>query len=160
MGLLPSEWSHWPALWRSALYFHQSSNLKRRSEMIQVSLCLMSLCRQNPSRQAQCSVIFTFDHDHVDIYGTDVGLWQSFALLQQAWHFLRLHWGIRLRAKWHHLPHCHPCSRVETVHFNSSCQDVMGKFDFSAYTGSHHNSRHHFDECIFETRCSQVPSIL
>lgn len=75
---------------------------------------IMYLCRrQYPLWLAQWFVIFTFDHDHVNIYGTDVGLWQTFALLQQARHFLRLHRGVRLRTKWHHLPHCHPCSRAE-----------------------------------------------
>lgn len=41
----------------------------------------------------------TFNHNHVDVYGTDMRLRQSFALLQQTWHFLRLHRCIWLRPK-------------------------------------------------------------
>lgn len=51
----------------------------------------------------------TFNHDHVDIYGTDVWLWQTFALLQQTGHFLWLHRGVWLCSKRHHFPHSHSC---------------------------------------------------
>lgn len=55
----------------------------------------------------------TFHHDHVHVYSADVGLWQTFALLQQTRHFLRWHGCIWLCPKWHHLPHCHPCPGKE-----------------------------------------------
>lgn len=83
----------------------------------------------------------TFNHNHVDIYGTDVRLGQSLALLQQTWHFLRLHRRIRLLPEWHHFPHCHPCPGKDTPHIKPL--PVTAAFKRTVYLKVKHHTHTH-----------------
>ena len=50
----------------------------------------------------------TLDHEHVHVYGADLGLGQTFALLQQTEQVVWRGGCVGLGSERHHLPHRHP----------------------------------------------------
>lgn len=65
----------------------------------------------------------TFDHDHVHVDGTDGGLWQTLALLQDRGDLTGRDPFIWLGPKCHQLPNCHTC-RVGREDHERDCQEL------------------------------------